>query len=172
MPQAMIDAQKEWRYQQDKIGYWWTDYIVKDEARFVLLSDLYETFKMSMKDSGREPGSKQKFTAALESHALFSEAKAEYKQRVKVPRVDGKLILGHSTTTGPSSSHPLADPPGNLSTVEDAAKARFWVKGIRFRTATDEDEDDQLEHEHDSNELSDLDADDLDLAEVFADFDA
>lgn len=126
VPQIMEKAADDWRSRQDKLGYWWDEYIVEDENSFCLIPDLYESFKVSAKDSGREAGSKQKFLTALMAHKKFQDAGAEYVKQQRVPKG-----LVHSTYV--PDARGKWDEPMPLS----AAGARYFVRGLRFRDAND-----------------------------------
>lgn len=126
IPEVMRKAANEWRSRQDKISTWWEEWMVEDENSFVLIPDLYETYKRSVADSGKETESKQKFMAALAEHAIFQKAGAEYVKQQRVPK-----SLIHSSYVPPARNR------FEETEALSAVGARYFVKGLRFRNAND-----------------------------------
>ncbi|GAA2178877.1 hypothetical protein GCM10009847_10690 [Leucobacter tardus] len=121
-PEAMLAKHRGWRGRQDKIATWWEEWIQSGTDSYCTVPDLYTTYKQSLADNGRKgEESKAKFMAALESHALFQEADAEY---VKQQRPSGLI---HSPLP-----EEIANPYDRETSATKASKARYFVRGIRF----------------------------------------
>lgn len=74
MPEDYRKASQRWQNANDRIGDWWDETIeVGDEDEYVLVADLYESYKQLARVNGQEPGNKELFIEDLGRHRYMRE---------------------------------------------------------------------------------------------------